>query len=802
MSSKKTLLSKLKKDLNKSKAKISVDVAGTISATERRNSFLKEIKIMFKENKTLQDVRDRVRIHISFYNDDKEFSKLLDLEQKDLEIFLESYDDKTNIMTQIEVFYKNIFSKTQKSEVEMLKDRLRSVVLPIDKIILYSFEPYVFDAVQFTPDYNIMLFPSLIHDLLNDLNLNTLVEMRKKVHKFMYEHRYDYMIRYLENDSYSDQEKQYMVSDTIKTEYENIRSFQLYLQIMNLIDEKITPFQKPLQSLLLRYLPDKEYFLQTKNFLDIILEIVINKPSDKQLAKYFPNKKKLDHFRKTFLPLLQNQKEYSKLIHNRIQQEFEQPFVFKNAERVKWQTYLEIVKKHLSTASTSSIEMDIYDALNKNDSTVLDQLIILLNDENINKSQIQILLTKYITTQPISKQKNLGKLKNISSNSKLKELLVEIKKNGYIDVLNTLSTTMPKKKIPLMKAPPLLIMDKDDTETLYKYRFDISNFDHTVLEPIDDISVYVSGNEKSSDKFFIPNDFYYKHLADDKIVKTQKGHVFTMNKLKMKVVYVTLTNDYIYQDEDSYTRGLVFVKTQKGLELATDPLSFYSYFTSCPILNHQSSLMMILRQKTTSRLSTTLIKEVSEKHGNMSSLIEESIYKYSETIDQYTTSISTFITLVQLTYTKSLKNLLLTRSINMSNIGQLLKEPIDTIFQVFYPELFAVNDEKSLRMLFDNNQHEMKRRIILDTYFIQNPMRRIPYIPIGRYVGGDLDKIEIIKDIPTIPEDLIDRYLQEPTEEEEEIPIITKELEEEVITEELDPLADFIQTAFDELDNL
>jgi hypothetical protein len=777
----------------KSKAKIPVDVSSSVSITDRRNSFLKEIKILLNENKTIQDVRDRIRIHISFYNDDKEFSKLLDLQQTDLELFLDNYDDATNVMTQIGTFYKNISSKTEKNEVETLKDRLRSVVFPVNKSVLYMMDSFVFESIEFTPDYNIILFPALIHTLLNDLNLTTLVEMRKYVHQYMFEHRFEYVIRYLENDSYSDSDKQFMVSETIKSEFENIHSIRLYLLIMNIIDQKITPFQKPLQSLLLRYLPEKEYFTTVKNFLEIILEIVINKPSDKQLAKYFANKKKLEHFRTKFLPLLQNEKEYSKLIRNHIRQEFEQPYVFRYADRVKWETYLEIVRKHLSKTAMSSMEVDIYNSLKKNDSDILDKMIVLLeNPENVNKSQIQILLSQYINLQTKSKQNSLEKLKNISSFSTLKTLLIEIRDVGYIETLNTLSTTTPKKT-PLMKSPSL--MDQNDSEILYKYRFDIPNFDHMEIEPIDNIAVYGTT---------IPNDLFYRHLVDPKIIKTQKGQVFTMNKLRMKVRYVTITNDYSYQNEESYTQGLVFIKTQQGLDSATHHLSFYTYFMSCPILNHQSSLMKILRQKSLSRLSTVFIKQFQQ--DKLCSSIEHSIYMFSESLNEYTTSISILITLLELKYTQTIKQLFIQRSIKISEIGKLLKEPIDVVFQVLFPEIYTVNDKKSLLMLFENNHQELKRRIILDTYFIQNPMRRIPYIPINRYLGGDLDKIEIITEIQPIPTDLSDKYLQEPIIEVEEvttvIPISTKELEDEIIMEELDPLADFIDSAFDELDNL
>jgi hypothetical protein len=390
----------------------------------------------------------------------------------------------------------------------------------------------------------------------------------------------------------------------------------------------------------------------------------------------------------------------------------------------------------------------------------------------------------------------LEKLKNISSFSKLKTVLLEIREHGYIDLLNTLSTTMTNKKkiVPLMKSPSL--MDLDDSEILYKYRFDIPNFDHMEIEPIDDINVYGPP---------IPNDLFYKHLVDPKIVKTQQGHVFTMNKLKMKVKYVTITNDYIYQNEESYTQGLVFVKTQKGLDSASSPLSFYNYFMSCPILNHQSSLMKILRQKSLSRLSTIFIKLFEQ--DQLCTSIENSIYIYSESLNEYTTSISTLITLMNMKFAQTIKQLVLQQSIKVTEIGKLLKEPIDIIFQILYPEIYAVNDEKSLLMLFENNRQELKRRIILDTYFIQNPMRRIPYIPIDRYLGGDIDKIEMVKEIPVTPTDLADTYLQEPIIVEIQtddtlIPISTNELEDEIIMEELDPLADFIDVAFEELDHL
>lgn len=797
MSSKKSLLSKLKKDMSKSKAKISADVSDTVSVTERRNSFLKEIKIMMEENKTLQDIRDRVRIHISFYIEDKDFSKLLDLEQKDFERFLENYDEAVNVMTQLQVFYSDVSAKTQKSEIEILKDQLRSIEFPVDKNVLYAMNPFVFESLSFTPSYNVVLFPALIHELLSDESLTTPVLMRKNVHKFMFEHRFDYVIRYLENDSYNDNEKQFIVSDTIRTEYENIRSIQLYLHIMNIIDENITPFQTKLLSVLLRFLPEKEYVLSTKNFLEIILEIVINKPSDKQLEKYFGNKKKLDHFKEKYLPLLQTREEYTRLIQNRCRQEFEQPYVFKHADRVKWQTYLEILKKHISTSSLSSVEVDIYNSLNKHESEILDKIIILLqDDEKVFKSQIQILLAQYISLQPSKKQKDLEKLKHISSFQKLKELLIEIRENGYIDILNTLSSTMPKKNVA--KIP----LEKDDQEMLYKSRFDIPNFDHIVIEPIDDVSMYISKKEMSSNKFFVPNDLFYQHMVYHNIVKSQKGNVFTMDKKKMKVAYATLTNEYIYQDEKLYNQGLIFVKTQKAMDSTTNPLSFYSYFTSCPILNHQSSLMTILRQKTSSRLSTMFIKQFPS-HVDTGSIVEDSIYKYSETLDEYATCTSILISIVESEHAKTSKQMFLNRSINISEIGQLLKEPMDVIFQVLYPEIFAVNDEKSLRMFFDHHRHGTKRTIILDTYFTQHPMRRIPYIPVGRYLGGDIDKIEFVKEIPMIPEDLSEKYLQEPTEEEESVlPIVTKELEEEIIEEELDPLADFIDTAFDELDNL
>ena len=282
MSSKKALLSKLKKNVeSKRRATESLltssspvlddrlNVHSTTSSVEqqdilistiqqRHHEFVLNLEILVNEMPFPRpQIIDQVRVHISFYPDDHLFHHLLELDDTMLKEFVLKSVYSGNISQFLKDFMHSIYETQKGNAYEWFQTQLKS--LPDNEKTfakLLSIDPYIFASLEFQPTYQTHLVPPLIQTILS-LSISTPAEIRKTVDQFMYNHRFDYIMTFLQNPEISEQDKNEFTRQTMEDLYENIRSKQMYFQIMELIDEKQSNFHKPLQSILYKNVPDK-----------------------------------------------------------------------------------------------------------------------------------------------------------------------------------------------------------------------------------------------------------------------------------------------------------------------------------------------------------------------------------------------------------------------------------------------------------------------------------------------------------------------------------------------------------------
>lgn len=844
MSSKKALLSKLKKNVeSKRRATESLltssspvlddrlNVHSTTSSVEqqdiristiqqRHHEFVLNLEILVNEMPFPRpQIIDQVRVHISFYPDDHLFHHLLELDDTMLKEFVLKSVYSGNISQFLKDFMHSIYETQKGNAYEWFQTQLKS--LPDNEKTfakLLSIDPYIFASLEFQPTYQTHLVPPLIQTILS-LSISTPAEIRKTVDQFMYNHRFDYIMTFLQNPEISEQDKNEFTRQTMEDLYENIRSKQMYFQIMELIDEKQSNFHKPLQSILYKNVPDKKMIPPLKHYFDLILDVVINNPSDKSLEKYFPSKARFEDFKKNMYPLLQTERGYTYLIRSRCTDTFDQPFLFKNANRIRFDSYIDSIKKHLQNPMIS-IGLDLYDKLHKNQNDKLAQIFVLLNQPTTQRTQLDIVLQQYISTQPYKNQQDLRKLLKMSV-PKIKDVLQNYQVQEYVDILKNISLEDPRPDILITQPSKInyIEMTNDTQEIIERTRPFIPNFDHIAIAPIDNVSMYILRPDGNSTTYYIPNATFFEDLVKSSIPKSQNGNVFTLNGRKMTIANVSVYQEYIVQNESMFAAGQKFIQAQQRLESVTTPITFFTQFCAMPVLNHQSQFMKQFRQKNRAMLSSSISKNgVDVRSNQIAQEVEQSIFESSSNLREYSDRLSIITPLIYTstsslsTYASHFRKLLHTNGFKWSHIGEVLAMNMDVIIEAFFPE--ALFDESGiLRPMFEQDIAMAKRRILLDAYTSQFPMRRIPYLPVNPSLRSfRTDKIFINQETLsryTVSTELTDYFVVEPSQIQ---PSALTELERRVDIEAVeetttprnyvDPLEFFIETAFEELYNL
>jgi hypothetical protein len=840
-SSKKALLSKLKKDIE-TKRRAQVSSAPTISSDvqvgvqtqpqvysppptttshDRHIELLRNLHVLLQETPLRQDrLQDAIRVYLSYYPEDQIFHNLLSLENVSLQSFVQTTleNPSVNIIQELKKRLEDIRSNENKNEFQIFMSSLRSLGVDTTMTTLVNIDPVVFESLEFEPSYNDALVPSLLRMLL-DLPVSTPTELKKEVQLFMYQNRFKYILEYLQNPEISVKEKNEMTHTSIEDSFENIRSKHLYFQIMHLIETKKTAFQKSLQSILFRFIPDKQMIPPLRSYLEIILDVVINNPSDKALEKYFTSKSRLEDFKRSMYPLLQSEKTYSSLIRRRCIEEYDQSYIFKNASRVNHQMYVEAIQNHLQNPLIS-LEVGLYDRIHKKAQEKLNLILSMLKNDTINRTQLNTLIQQYIDTQPFKDRKNLEKLLH-SSIDKVKDILQNYQVEEYVQILRNLSL-LQERPDRLVSEPTKINyfeMEEDNREMIERTRPYISDFDHLVISPVEnyDISMYILRSDGQSEKFFLPNHLFFQDLIDPSKKKTQIGDIFVLNNKPMKIANVSIYNDYIIQNEQVFTRGVYFILQQSRLESIGNPLGYFAQFCQMPVLNHQSQFMQKIREKNRNMILSGMTRaEIGAHSSILSNDIEMSIYSASTSLGEYADAMSILIPLLYTStstmssYSNYFKHILRTNQLRTTFIGEILKMNMDTIIELFLPEVQHANEGGDiLRGMYIQDIAIEKRRVLLDAYTTQFPMRRIPYLPMSpAFRSFRTDKIivdEKIIEHVSIPEEY-SRFFQEATVQSEMIlqpePIVDIITEEEVHRDMRDPLEFFIETAFEELYNL
>lgn len=850
MSSKKALLSKLKKDIQTrrrrqeqesdleptltSVASISVgqspslDIPQPTSSQQRHREFLQNLQALLHQPSIRpQLVIETIRIYLTQFPEDNIFHHLLEFDNITLRDFIDNCltNSSINVIQCLKQFLQEKQSISIQNKAEMFFSELRKIKQDEDdaSIIqsLFELNPYIFETLAFEPKYHKRMIRSLI-DIILQLPITTSPsEMRKHVQAFIYNHRFDYVLRYLEDVDVSIEDKNALTLESIQQLFENVRSKHLFFQITELIDNKTTNFQKLLQSILFKYIPDKNQLQILRNYLEAILDVIINNIPNSSLEKYFPSKSRREAFIRTIIPRLQSKDSYEKIIRNICIEEFDQPYLFKNAHRINYIMYTETIHKHIENTFTS-IELLLYDRLHRNSQEKLDQVLMLLENPEISRPQLNMSIQKYISTQPYKYHKELEKLVKIPLD-KVKDVLKNHQADEYIQILKNISIFRERPDV-LIKEPSRISVDEmnlDQREIIERTRPYLHDFNHVAIRPVDgmdEIDMYIQDTDGSSNKFFIPNQLFYQHLADPTISKSQKGNVFTLNRKRMTLANVSVYHEYSIQNEDTFLKSIEFMEQQQRLESVMTPLAYFAQFCEIPVLNHQSDFIKQWREKNRAMLESAMLQFEIPNSKTLATEMETSIYKSSTNIGQYADGLSTIVPLIYSptsrlsSFSKYFKVLLKTNRLVANKLGELLNMNHDSILQILFPEIqYVTQGSDILQGMFQQEIAVTKRRILLDAYSTQFPMRRIPYLPLSPALRSfRTDKIivneEIVQSSFTIPESF-EMFFQDPisvVDEVENVEVVTEEIQDDLPTEPNvnDPLVFFIETAFEELYNL
>lgn len=840
-SSKKALLSKLKKDIEAKRraqvpsvpttsSEVQVGVPTqprvyspppTTASHDRHVEFLRNLQVILQETPLRQDrLQDAIRVYLSYYPEDQIFHNLLNLESVSLQSFVQTTleNPSVNVIQELKKRLEDIRSNENKNEFQTFVASLRSLGESTTMSTLVNLHPDIFESLNFEPSYNDALVPSLLRMVL-DLPVSTPSELKKQVQLFMYQNRFEYLLEYLQNPEITVKDKDEMTHTSIEDSFENIRSKHLYFQIMHLIETKKTTFQKSLQSILFRFIPDKQMIPPLRSYLEIILDVVINNPSDKALEKYFTSKSRLEDFKRSMYPLLQSQKTYSSLIRRRCIEEYDQSYIFKNVSRVNHQMYVEAIQDHLKNPLIS-LEVRLYDRLHKKAQEKLNIILFMLNNDTINRTQLNTLIQQYIETQPFKDRKNLEKLLHSPIN-KVKDILQNYQVEEYVNILRNLSLSQerPDKLVSEPTKINYFEMEEDNREMIERTRPYIPEFDHVALFPLEsyDISMYILRSDGNSENFFLPNHLFFQELINPSIKKYQKNDIFVLNNKHMKIANVSVYNDYNIQTEDIYNKGIKFIEQQGRLESIMNPLGYFAQFCQMPVLNHQSQFMQKFREKNRNMLVSGMTKaEIGTDSSTLANEIETSLYTSSTNLGEYADAMSMIVPLLYTStstmslYSKYFKHILRTNQLRTNLIGEILRMNMDTIIELFLPEVqYATEGGDILRGMYIQDVAIEKRRVLLDAYTTQFPMRRLPYLPMSpAFRSFRTDKIVMGDNMfeqVSIPEDYR-RFFQEPTIQNNVIllpePVADVITQDDVGHDLTDPLEFFIETAFEELYNL
>jgi len=790
------LISKLKKSIKKPPTSLPsspISIEPSLDDTsERRRECIRKLR----GAQTLDELRHFLRLHLSLFPDDRLLSVLFQAPSMDTvaSVFASVDDQSDTLLDDVVAHAKTVILATQHPSTAFFA-RLNG--LPpspsIDDVV--HTDTFVFEPLSFLPEALASLILPALLPRLKDLPSDTpRPEIRHIVNAYIFQHRYTFVISYLEGD-HDDKEKQSFVERYVRLQYQNSRSFKVFLLIDQLVEDKKQGFGPVVAQILIRYLPDAQNITSLRRYIEVILDVVINRTEPRLLKKYFANTSQYTHFLNVVYPKIPS--TWDRMIQERLWTEFPQSFVFQHAGDIPWRTFLEIVRQ----PALSSLELRLYNLLQHNAHQRLEDVIRYVQQKDVERMHLRALLQRYISTQPFKHHTHLNKLLSLSTD-RIRELLTSEENKNYITILQSL--TVAQDIIPPSEntgPSPLVLTPTREQADLYRLRLYVPDFLEVLIAPIDSVGMYTASKRENG--LYVPNDRFFDDLADTSLSRSQRGTVFRLNGASMTVVNVTLHGQHIEQDEEMYVKEVNFIRSQTMLDTLTHPLAYFEYFMTSPLLNHQSSFMTAFRLKTTRRLERVLLRNVENVRAlGLSQDIEREMYMNAKDLKTYTENIARLITLISGPYAITLKRILL--RLRIEKLPSIIDDPAFLV-----PELNHA--EGPLADMVQRDTYDLFRSMMLDAYFIEFPTRRIPYLPHWRHHRIDADTITVTFDdaqrdmyITTVLRDLLfddDVYVavtQNTTDTDtpsSSSPPVPQE-------EDTDPLASFLDVAFREVARL
>lgn len=806
MSSKKNLLAKLKKDIAKTKKTTPTTEESIRESNETHTELFG--KVFLTEN--IEDLRNIIQTHVNFYPKDSVFLSLLDLPFSDImQVFtklksMESFHP--SVIKDIIKEYKPSTINEQDEDMELFNTLKNTNTFSIDMLI--HLDEKVFDALLGVPFISQKYEAQYCKRLVDYLLENPLTNLKKQVDVFIYNNRYYEISELLQDPSVSSNEKQDFVVEYIKNQYENIKAKQFYIQLIEIVENKVSPFKQKLDGLLYRFIADKKFIPEVRKTLTIALDIMIHKnTTDKYLSKFFLTKAGLEKYKTSILPLLTNEKRYLKSI---VRNEFQHSFLFENSEKIDWKTFLSILQN--SGTSLETIESKLIKSIDHNRDFFVEKIQRLLESPETNLKNIRPVIHQFIQTfSKPNERKTLSRLLT-SSKQQLVNFFNHLSLTNYIELCQDIQEFSPpnkQKEDPsfITKNTPMNLktFEMDYRIFLEQHRLEIQDFESILIQ-------FIGGKKEQfqnytdrtlDDTYVFPNKTFFKDCVE--MTYQQENNILSINNVQVKVYYYLVSKTKILQTDKMHELHLQFVKNQVSLKIASSPLEFFKSFIKIPILNHSSNFMKALR--------TTQIKRFQEHDLTFADEIEESIYKHSFNLQTYVQSIARILLVIDslhssfFSQSKYFKIILKDGFINIDNIGEFLQLPLEKSFSILFPEYFKNPDIQDIILQKAQLKiEEIFQFIVLRAFVMENPMARIPIIPTSTEVfDKKLYTIQFITDNQPIYEsDETRPYLNEtpkPYQYTEEINIVNDiTISNKVFVS--DPLESFLDVAMEAIDSL
>lgn len=781
-SSKKNLLAKLKKDVAKTKKPPSPGVVEKttkggggviITPTPSISDIQKELIRAAFTATTPDDLATILQTHSNFYPVDASTIRLLTNSNL-------SFEDTIEILKTVMETTPFDFNNTirqavlQKHETQggmvggadadsfatSLLQSLRSIVV-INTASLVALNPGIFEVmwtIPFLDDrheqaYCTEMLRSLIESSSSFPPGASEPLFQKWVRSYIFNHRFQYLIRVLEDPGVAHDAKQTLVTRYLQNQYQNLRSLQFFLLMMEIVDKKTYPFRKALDALLYRFIADRKFIPRVRKTLSLALDVIIKgDTTDKHLSKFFLTKMALNKFKNRVLPLLVTPDSARRYLQTVTWEELPQPFLFRHAHRVGWEPFLQLLKTSVTSSSLQSMDTRLVDLILEDRSPIIETILKILNNDGEDESsspdttlkKARIHVHRFIQTfHKPGDRKILNRLLTVSRAALLRYFnetsvsdYIEQCKDLVPDLYPATTTTSP---LPLPTAVKRNVVEWDDMDLefrvyLEEHRLEIPDFQKLLLRVVPggtqspkQLEYIKEPFEKTAD-MFVPTPRFFRDCVQK--TTSQQGNVFTVDGVSFHVVYYLWSKQIIVQDENLWRAHTTFVGNHVAVKNSSTPLEYFRYFVDLPILNHASRFMNRFRDQQIQRMRELGIPEPIK--------IEESVYATSDTIKMYLECFAKLYMVIDASnspfFGRStyLRSLMTKGVLDLSKMGTMLGMPLSTTMSFLFPEYYLSSNAHLRPVLLTKASVKFEhvfRDMVLRAFIMENPMSRIPILP-------------------------------------------------------------------------